>query len=76
MTPTSPDSWSPLPTNVADPAERLARTHDALAVAKERHAAVPASMMQDMSMFAPPAVAAMAGRLVDALPYRASSARQ
>ena len=59
-----------LPTNVADPAERLARTHDALAVAKERHAAVPASLMQDMSMFAPPAVAAMAGRLVDALPHR------
>ena len=39
--------------------------------AKERHAAVPASLMQDVSMFAPPAVAAMAGRLVDALPHRA-----
>jgi WS/DGAT/MGAT family acyltransferase len=60
----------PLPTHVADPGARLARTHDALAVAKERHAAVPASLMQDMSMFAPPAVAAMAGRLVDALPHR------
>ena len=62
---------APLPTNVADPADRLARTHDALAMAKQRHAAVPASMMQDMSMFAPPAVAAMAGRMVDALPHRA-----
>ena len=61
----------PLPTNVADPAQRLARAHEALAVAKERHAAVPASLMQDVSMFAPPAVAAMAGRLVDALPHRA-----
>ena len=60
----------PLPTHVADPGERLARTHDSLAVAKERLKAVPASMMQDMSMFAPPAVAAMAGRLVDALPHR------
>ena len=59
-----------LPTNVADPAERLARTHEALRVAKEGHAAVPASLLQDMSMFAPPAVAAMAGRLIDALPYR------
>lgn len=59
-----------LPTHVADPAGRLTRTHDALAVAKERHKAVPASLMQDMSMFAPPAVAAMAGRLVDALPHR------
>ena len=66
----------PLPTNVADPAERLARTHDALAEAKERHAAVPASLMQDVSMFAPPAVAAMAGRLVGALPHRRSSARR
>ena len=57
-----------LPTNIADPAQRLARTHDALRTAKERHAAVPASLMQDVSMFAPPAVAAMAGRLVGALP--------
>ena len=61
---------APLPTNVADPAERLARTHRALAVAKERQHAVPASLLQDMSMFAPPAVAAVAGRLVDALPHR------
>ena len=59
-----------LPTNVSDPRERLARTHDALAVAKDRHTAVPASLLQDMSMFAPPAVAAIAGRLVDALPHR------
>ena len=57
-----------LPTHVADPAQRLARTHEALRTAKERHAAVPASLMQDVSMFAPPAVAAMAGRLVGALP--------
>ena len=59
-----------LPTNISGPAERLARTHDALAVAKERHTAVPASLLQDMSMFAPPAVAAIAGRFVDALPHR------
>ena len=59
-----------LPTNVAEPAERLARTHESLRFAKERHAAVPASVLQDMSMFAPPAVAAMAGRLIDALPHR------
>jgi WS/DGAT/MGAT family acyltransferase len=59
-----------LPTHVEDPGERLARTHEALRTAKERHRAVPASLLQDMSMFAPPAVAAMAGRLVDALPHR------
>ena len=43
---------------------------EALRTAKERHAAVPASLMQDVSMFAPPAVAAMAGRLVGALHVR------
>ncbi|MET0458920.1 MAG: wax ester/triacylglycerol synthase family O-acyltransferase [Ilumatobacteraceae bacterium] len=57
-----------LPTHVADPVQRLTRTHEALRTAKDRHAAVPASLMQDVSMFAPPAVAAMAGRLVGALP--------
>ena len=31
---------------------------------------MPASVLQDMSMFASPAVAAMAGRLIDALPLR------
>ncbi len=61
----------PLPTHVADPSQRLVRTHETLRQAKERHAAVPASVLQDMSMFAPPAVAGMAGRLIDALPHRA-----
>ena len=61
---------APLPTHVSDPAQRLVRTHEVLKQAKERHAAVPASVLQDMSMFAPPAVAAMAGRLIDALPHR------
>ena len=61
----------PLPTNVADPADRLARTSVALQLAKQRRAAVPASVMQDVSMFAPPALAALAGRLVGALPHRA-----
>ena len=60
-----------LPTNVADPAERLKRTSDALQAAKQRRVAVPASVMQDVSMFAPPALTALAGRLVGALPHRA-----
>ena len=62
--------FAPLPTNVADPLERLARTHEALRTAKERHAAIPASLMQDMSMYAPPAIAGLAGRLIEALPHR------
>ena len=61
----------PLPTNVADPGERLRRTSAALGVAKQRLVAVPASLMQDVSMFAPPALSALAGRLVGALPHRA-----
>lgn len=60
----------PLPTNVADPAERLRRTSDALKLAKQQRGAVPASLMQDVSLFAPPAVAALAGRLVGAMPHR------
>jgi hypothetical protein len=60
----------PLPTNVADPAERLRRTSDALKIAKQKRSAVPASLMQDVSLFAPPAVAALAGRLVGAMPMR------
>ncbi len=58
-----------LPTNVVDPALRLRRTSDALRAAKQRRVAVPASVMQDVSMFAPPALAALAGRLVGALPH-------
>jgi WS/DGAT/MGAT family acyltransferase len=61
----------PLPTNISSPEERLRRTNEALSLAKQRRAAVPASLMQDLSMFAPPAVAALAGRLVGALPHRA-----
>ncbi len=61
----------PLPTNVADPAQRLRRISDTLQAAKQRRSAVPASLMQDVSMFAPPALAALAGRLVGALPHRA-----
>jgi WS/DGAT/MGAT family acyltransferase len=59
-----------LPTHVADPAERLRRASESLRIAKERRRAVPASLMQDVSLFAPPAVAALAGRMVGALPNR------
>jgi diacylglycerol O-acyltransferase / wax synthase len=60
----------PLPTNIAAPDERLRRTSAALGLAKQRLVAVPASLMQDVSMFAPPALSALAGRLVGALPHR------
>jgi WS/DGAT/MGAT family acyltransferase len=60
----------PLPTNVDDPLERLRRADGALGLAKERHRALPASVMLDVSMFAPASVSVMASRLVKALPYR------
>jgi diacylglycerol O-acyltransferase / wax synthase len=60
----------PLPTTTAAPADRLARTSDALTMAKQRMVPVPASLMQDISLFAPPALGALAARVVGALPHR------
>jgi diacylglycerol O-acyltransferase / wax synthase len=54
---------APLFTDVADPAERLARTHEALLVMKEQHRALPADLLQDANHFIPPAVFARAARL-------------
>ena len=54
---------APLLTNIADPVERLARTHDALGDMKERHRALPASLLADANHFIPPAVFSRAARL-------------
>jgi WS/DGAT/MGAT family acyltransferase len=54
---------APLFTDVADPVERLRRTHEALLVMKERHRALPADLLQDANHFIPPAVFARAARL-------------
>ncbi len=51
-----------LPTNEADPETRMRLMHDAMVAAKERHKAVPATLMQDFSQFIPPALAARAAR--------------
>jgi WS/DGAT/MGAT family acyltransferase len=59
---------APLPTNETDPRRRLARAHEAMRIAKERHHAVPANLIQDMTRYAPPAVAGLAARLVGAIP--------
>ena len=59
---------APLPTNEADPRRRLASAHEAMRIAKERHDAVPANLIQDMTRYAPPAVAGLAARLVGAIP--------
>jgi WS/DGAT/MGAT family acyltransferase len=55
---------APIPTDVADTRERLMRAHEVLKVAKERHKAVPATILQDATQFIPPAVHARASRVV------------
>lgn len=57
----------PMYTNEPDPKERLRLTHEALRAAKERHKALPATLMQDATQFIPPAVAAQAMRASFAL---------
>ncbi len=54
---------APLLTNLADPVERLRQTHDSLSDMKERHKALPASLLQDANHFIPPAVFARAAQL-------------
>ena len=54
---------APLHTEVADPVARLARTHDSLGDMKERHAALPASLLTDANHFIPPAMFSRAARL-------------
>jgi diacylglycerol O-acyltransferase len=58
---------APIFTNLPDPVTRLRRTHEALAVMKERHRALPAELLQDANHFIPPAVFARAARATFAL---------
>ena len=66
----------PIPTTEADPVARLARTHEILINAKERHRATPASLMQDVSEFIPPAIHARAARVTPSSPAAGRSARR
>jgi diacylglycerol O-acyltransferase / wax synthase len=53
-----------LPTQLADPGERLAAVHAAMSEAKEQFDAVPASILQDMSAVIPTALSGLAARAV------------
>jgi WS/DGAT/MGAT family acyltransferase len=53
----------PIPTDEPDPRRRLLAAHETLRTAKTRHRAVPATLMQDVTRFIPPAVHARASRL-------------
>jgi diacylglycerol O-acyltransferase len=52
-----------IPTNLADPAERLTASHEAMRAAKEQHGALPADLLADVTQFAMPALAGQAARL-------------
>jgi WS/DGAT/MGAT family acyltransferase len=54
---------APLFTDEPDPVVRLRRTHDALGDMKQRHRALPASLLADVNHFVPPAVFSRAARL-------------
>ncbi|MEO7942826.1 MAG: wax ester/triacylglycerol synthase family O-acyltransferase [Marmoricola sp.] len=52
-----------LPTNLDSPTERLAAVHQAMRVAKDRHGAIPAGLLADVTEFAMPILANQAWRL-------------
>ncbi|WP_102143325.1 WS/DGAT/MGAT family O-acyltransferase [Mycobacterium hubeiense] len=56
-----------LPTDVIDPVERLHRINETMSTAKERHRALPASLLQDANHFIPPALFAQAARATSRL---------
>ncbi len=58
---------SAIPTDVEDPRERLAAAHEAMRAAKERHRAVPATVLQDANEMIPPALFARAARVTTRL---------
>jgi WS/DGAT/MGAT family acyltransferase len=53
----------PLPTHLADAAERLQAAHDSMRAAKEQHGALPADLLADVTQFAAPALMNQAARL-------------
>jgi diacylglycerol O-acyltransferase / wax synthase len=64
-------------TDEPDAAVRLERTHEAMRAAKERHRAVPATLLQDANHFIPPVLLARAARasaIVGTMPGRRRTA--
>jgi WS/DGAT/MGAT family acyltransferase len=60
----------PLPTDEPDPLKRAQRINETMRSAKERHRAVPASILQDATQFIPPALFARASRVTLGLTAR------
>ncbi len=59
--------FCPLPTNVADPAERVQDVHDWMAEAKQQWDLLPADIMVELADMAPPALATRAARVATSL---------
>jgi diacylglycerol O-acyltransferase len=57
----------PLYVNEAEPVQRLMLTHESMLMAKERHKALPAQLLQDATQFIPPAVFSRAARMTFSL---------
>jgi WS/DGAT/MGAT family acyltransferase len=57
----------PIPTDVAEPEDRLHRSAQAMSSAKELHGAIPATTLQDVTTFIPPAVHARASRALTSM---------
>jgi diacylglycerol O-acyltransferase len=53
----------PIPTDEPDATQRLRTAHEHLSVAKDRHDALPAAALQDVTEFLPPAIAARSTRV-------------
>src|SRR5205085_1337253 len=62
---------APLFTEIEDPVERLQATHQFLSDMKQRHKALPATLLQDANNFIPPALFA---RAAEPLPERGEEA--
>jgi diacylglycerol O-acyltransferase len=65
--------FASLPTDEADPVERVRRVHEAMANAKGLFDAVPADRLTDFAQFPPPAVFALAMRTATRLSTRFAS---
>jgi len=53
----------PIPTDIADPRERLMHAHETMVLAKQDHEGLPASLMTDASNFIPPALHSRGARV-------------
>jgi WS/DGAT/MGAT family acyltransferase len=60
----------PIPTDEPDVGRRLERAHEALRSAKERHRALPATLLQDANEFIPPALFGRASRVIASMAAR------